>query len=155
MKITEDTPSRFTITCRRPVLADIVLLVIALLGAGFTYVVAVSEITPLTPVFLVFGIGFAALGAWGLLYNAHASVTFDATARTITFHWRKLFRTERRDLTFADLRDVTVEDDDNMHTLLFWPRNGAPIPLERAYTTNRAAFDVARRLENWLAGDAQ
>ncbi|MBF9043439.1 hypothetical protein HKCCE4037_08880 [Rhodobacterales bacterium HKCCE4037] len=80
MKITENTPSRFTITCRRPVLADIVLLAFLLFRTGLIYAMLTSERTVLTALLLVIGFVLALVRARGLIRDA-PTLPFDVAKR--------------------------------------------------------------------------
>lgn len=150
MRITENTPTRFTITCRRPILVDLILLVFIPAGLAFAYGIATAERTPLTAIFVILGLGFAAVGVWGLMYNARSTVTLDTSLRTVQFHWRKLFSVEQSEWPISDLRKVWVHEDDQMHTLSFTFTGAEPILLEKAYGANPKAYEVAKTLQDWL-----
>lgn len=151
MRITEEGAHRFILRSRRSLFVDACLLFLAIPGFALAYNIAVSENTPLKSLPVVVILCVAGLSLWGIWYNGSASVTFDAKRGMAMFEWRRLRGTEQRDVAFAKLQKVSVHEDDNMHTLKFELAEGGPILFELAYSTNRNAYAVARRLETWLS----
>ncbi|MEX3016670.1 hypothetical protein [Gymnodinialimonas hymeniacidonis] len=132
-------------------MADVGLAVIALLGIGFTFGIARSEVTQLTPLFLIVGLGFAALGLWGLLTNGAATATFDARLQTLTIKRRGVLGARTETIHLADLTRIDVHEDDAMHTLAFHRASEETILFETTFTGNPAAYDIASEAQDWLS----
>ncbi|WP_341862742.1 hypothetical protein [Gymnodinialimonas sp. 57CJ19] len=150
MKITEDTDTRFTIVSRRKIFADLCFAFFALFGAAFTCAMLIAEITQLTAFFIVIGLLFTGIGVWGILSNSSARITFDATQRLAHVRWRGLLGAKTRTIPFDLFCNITVHEDDDMHTLQFDLAGKDPLLLDRVYSSNTATHEVAARLREWM-----
>jgi len=129
---------------------DAVLLLFTLGGVAFAYGLGNSGPGLDRTIGLVVSVGFAGFGVWGLWHNGSARITFDTRSQIAVIEWRVLKGIERREFRLGELSDVWVHEDDHMHTLKFTLTNGPPILFERAYGTNRKAYDVAKEVRAWL-----
>ncbi len=150
MKITEDSPERLTVTCRRLIVADVALALFVFFGLLVCVGIVRSEFTQFTPVFAVSGLHVAIFGIVCLFRNAAAQVTFDTADRSLTLCWRRLFDTQTRTVAFDDLARIRLHDDDGCQTIEFVLQDRSIIFLEKAYSGNRKAKEVARYLDDWM-----
>ncbi|OAN82209.1 hypothetical protein A8B78_08775 [Jannaschia sp. EhC01] len=154
MKVVGDSPLRFVVTSRRKIIADIAFLFFLGMGVLIAFAMSQQNMRDILNVFALFlGLLFTGIGAFGLFQNASDEAVLDAATRTMTIKRRRLTGRDTLAIPFAELTDISVHEDDNMHTIAFSVKGRDDVLLETAFSGNRKAAPLARRMRDWL--DAQ
>lgn len=150
MKITEDTPQRLTLTCRRRLLADGVFVFCFCFGAIFTNAILAATPGGVSKALAVVPIIFVVVGLLGLLENASSIATLHAADRTLTLRWRRMFRTKSQVISFDDLIKVGIGKDYDFQSVYFTLPDGSTVSPETMISANPQAGDLAQQVNDWL-----